>query len=177
MYQDIDSRNIAAAFNPRPLALITVADKAGRYNACTVAWTVPLSYEPPMVGVAFKHASKTKEILQDTGEFVINLCGEEQAELCRLFGQKSGRTYDKHELLVPYLCPSRNVRAPLIKGAISHIECRVSSVHDTGDHALIVADVACAQTSEAIDKGMLYATNNLLVIQRDEFGKVGDEIL
>jgi hypothetical protein len=49
---DVKGRDIAALLNPRPVVLITCCDRAGMPNVLSVAWTTPVSHEPPIIAVS-----------------------------------------------------------------------------------------------------------------------------
>lgn len=169
MYQVMNGRNIAAILNPRPLTIVTVKDAQGANNACTAAWTTPLSHEPPMVALALKHGSRTTQIIRETKQAVLNTLKPEQGDEARLFGTCSGNTVDKHALLEERIHKSHVVAAPSFKDALAHIECELQQELDTGDHVLFVFSVVAAWSSDNLQEDLLYSNNTLLVVQRDDF--------
>ena len=64
---------------PVPAVMVTVADKQGRDNIITVAWTGTVCTNPPMVYISVRPERYSYHMLQETGEFVMNLTTRELA--------------------------------------------------------------------------------------------------
>ena len=58
---------------PVPAVLVTVADRAGKPNIFTVAWTGTVCSDPPMVSISVRPERYSHQMIEETGEFVINL--------------------------------------------------------------------------------------------------------
>ena len=80
---------------PVPAVLVTVADKQGRVNAFTVAWTGTVCSDPPMVSISVRPERYSHHIIEETQEFVINLTTSSLAYATDYCGVKSGRDTDK----------------------------------------------------------------------------------
>ncbi len=64
---------------PLPAVLVTVADRMGKENVFTVAWTGTVCTNPPMVSISVRPERYSHHMIQETGEFVINLTTEKLA--------------------------------------------------------------------------------------------------
>ena len=64
---------------PLPAVLVSVADKAGKQNLFTVAWTGTVCSDPPMVSISVRPERYSYHMIEETGEFVINLTTEKLA--------------------------------------------------------------------------------------------------
>ena len=62
---------------PVPAVLVTVADKAGKDNIITVAWTGTICTNPPMVSISVRPERYSYHMIEETGEFVLNLSTKE----------------------------------------------------------------------------------------------------
>ena len=80
---------------PVPAAMVTVADKAGNTNIITIAWTGTVCSDPPMTYVSIKPERYSHHMVEETGEFVINLTTKDTAFATDYCGVKSGRDVDK----------------------------------------------------------------------------------
>ena len=58
---------------PLPAVLVSVGHTAEEYNMLTVAWTGTLCTEPPMCYISVRKERHSHDIIERTGEFVINL--------------------------------------------------------------------------------------------------------
>ena len=81
--------------NPVPAVMVSVADQNHRPNIITVAWAGTVCTNPPMVSISVRPSRYSYEIIEKTGEFVINLTNEKLAKACDYCGVISGRDVDK----------------------------------------------------------------------------------
>ena len=119
---------------PLPAVMVSVTDSGGRHNIITIAWAGTVCTNPPMVSISVRPERHSFRILQETGEFVINLTTRELVYATDYCGVKSGRDVDKFRELGLTALPAREVRAPLIGE-------RVRTVTPLGSHHMFLADV------------------------------------
>ena len=81
--------------NPVPAVMVSVTDKDGRSNIITVAWAGTVCTNPPMVSISVRPSRYSYKMIEDTGEFVINLTNESLVKACDYCGVVSGRDVDK----------------------------------------------------------------------------------
>jgi len=116
---------------PRPIALATTVDGAGRVNAAPFSFFNAVSSVPPVVvlGISPGDASgdgykDTERNIRDSGEFVVNLVDEALAErmnICAVDFPASIGELEKAELTP---LPSVGVRPPRIAQSPVSFECR-----------------------------------------------------
>ena len=70
---------------PLPAVMVSVADKEGNPNIITVAWAGTVCTNPPMVSISVRPSRYSYDIIEKTGEFVINLTPEKLALLNQLW--------------------------------------------------------------------------------------------
>lgn len=80
---------------PVPAVMVTVADRKGKDNIITVAWTGTICTNPPMAYISVRPERYSYHMIQETGEFVINLTTKDLAYATDFCGVKSGRDIDK----------------------------------------------------------------------------------
>ena len=133
---------------PLPVVLISTADRVGKKNVFTVAWTGTVCSDPPMVSISVRPERYSYHMIKETGEFVINLTTEELAYATDYCGVVSGRDIDKFEKL--HLTPEKAdiVKVPLIKESPVNIECLVKDVKALGSHDMFIAQVAAVHADE-----------------------------
>lgn len=110
---------------PLPAVMVSVSDKDGKNNIITVAWAGTICTNPPMVSISVRPERYSYHMIDETGEFVINLTNEDLAKASDYCGVRSGRDVDKFKEM--HLTPdeAQYVKAPLIKESPVNIECRV----------------------------------------------------
>ena len=82
---------------PVPSVLVTVANNAGEANVFTVAWAGTVCSDPAMVSISVRPERYSYQMIQETGEFVINLTTKDLAFATYYFGVRSGRNDNKFE--------------------------------------------------------------------------------
>lgn len=80
---------------PLPAVMVSVSDKDGKNNIITVAWAGTICTNPPMVSISVRPERYSYHMIDETGEFVINLTNEDLAKASDYCGVRSGRDVDK----------------------------------------------------------------------------------
>lgn len=169
----VTGRDISALLNPRPVVLVTCCDSAGTPNVMSAAWLTPISHDPPIVGISIGLNRHSHHLIEQTGEFVLNIVGHAFEEAVTLCGNCSGASSDKILQAGLRLQNSHSVHPPRIAGALGYLECRVIQKLDCGDHSLFVASVAYAEACDDCFSGVWQEASGdvLLCCQRDKFGR------
>ncbi|MCA9821749.1 MAG: flavin reductase family protein [Dehalococcoidia bacterium] len=141
---ETDSRRL---LNPGPVTLVSVAFRDER-NAAPVAWAMPLSMEPPLVGVALHPERHTTDMVRAAQEFAINIPGPAMLKQVHFLGSHSGRDVNKLEAASIEWFPGMRVGAPLLDGCLAWIECTVRDSIRFPDHTLFVGEVVRVQALE-----------------------------
>ena len=134
---------------PVPAVLVTVADQKGKDNIFTVAWTGTVCTNPPMAFISVKPERYSYHMIQETGEFVINLTTRQLSYAADFCGVRSGKEIDKFAFLNLTRQKASKVAAPLLGESPVNIECRVSQCLELGSHHMFLAEVAAVHASEA----------------------------
>ncbi len=133
---------------PLPVVMVSMTDRQGRNNIITIAWTGTVCTNPPMVSISVRPERYSYPILQDTGEFVINLTTRKLVYAADYCGVKSGREVDKFSKLGLTPLRADRVMAPLIGESPVNIECRVVQTMPLGSHCMFLAKVEAVHAGE-----------------------------
>lgn len=133
---------------PLPAVMVSVADKQGNSNIITVAWTGTVCTNPPMVSISVRPERHSYHMIEETGEFVINLTTEKLAYATDYCGVRSGRDIDKFKEMKLTREKAEFVKAPLIKESPVNIECRVVKKEELGSHHMFLAEVLAVHVNE-----------------------------
>ena len=134
---------------PLPAVMVSVADKEGNSNIITVAWAGTVCTNPPMVSISVRPERYSYHMIDETGEFVINLTTEKLAYATDYCGVRSGKDVDKFKEL--HLTPEKAeyVNAPLIAESPVNIECKVVKKETPGSHHIFLAEVKAVHVDDA----------------------------
>ncbi|MCP8307620.1 MAG: flavin reductase family protein [archaeon] len=152
---------------PRPMVLITCIDSSGKPNIIPVAWTMPISFNPPMVAISIALTRYSHKLIKETREFVINIPTKELVKHIDYLGSVSGKDVDKFKASNLTALPAKKVKPPLIGECVAHIECELVSKLDTGDHTIFIGKVVAAQANEDAFKNY-YDLDNVKIVLRHE---------
>ncbi len=136
--------------NPVPAVLVSCADKEGNANIITIGWTGVACSDPATVYISVRPERYSHKMIEETGEFVINLTTEKLVKAVDFCGVRSGAKVDKWEKCKLTKAPASKVKAPLIAESPVNIECRVKEVLRLGSHDMFIAAV------EAVDVDKKY---------------------
>ncbi len=125
--------NFYRLLHPKVVFLLTSISKEGVPNVMACAWATPVSEEPPMIIVCVAKEHYTAELILETAEFAINIPTKDMEKAIWLCGSKSGREVDKFKRANLEIIPSTKIKAPLIKGCASYIECKLHQTIDAGE--------------------------------------------
>ena len=155
MRKTLDEMEARRLLTGGPVVLVTTSWHA-KTNVMPVAYAMPLSFKPPLVGIAVHPSRHTHDMIRFSEEFAINVPGRSLIHHVQYLGSVSGKELDKFELTKLPTFRARKVEAPLIEGCIGYIECGLEDALRIGDHTLFVGRVVAASVDdEAFDETWL----------------------
>jgi flavin reductase (DIM6/NTAB) family NADH-FMN oxidoreductase RutF len=117
------------------VTVVTTLDGDERPVGLTVSAFCSVSLHPPLVLVCIDHRSEANDAVRRSGLFAVSVLSEDQEAVSRRFAAP-GRAK-----LEGFAFATGRRGLPLVPGALAHLECRVRSFHDEGDHAVWVGEV------------------------------------
>lgn len=161
---------------PLPAVMVSVADKQGNSNIITVAWAGTVCTNPPMVSISVRPERYSYHMIEESGEFVINLTTEELAYATDYCGVRSGRDVDKFKEMKLTKEKAEFVKTPLIKESPVNIECRVVKKEELGSHHMFLAEVLAVHVDDDfLDEKNRFAleTTKPIVYVHGEYFRLG----
>ncbi len=133
--------------NHGPVTIVTSAH-GGRRNLMAAAWTMPLDFSPPKVCVVIDRNTLTRELVEASGCFVLNLPCRTQAQTTLDVGSLGGRDVPSGDKFAHYglaTRPASRIEAPLLEGCVGWLECRVvAEPHNQQAYDLFIGEVVAA---------------------------------
>ena len=123
---------------PVPAVMVSCARAGETPNIVTLAWVGTVNSDPPMCSISVRKERFSHGIIRDSGEFVINLCGQDQLRATDYCGVKSGRDEDKFAACGLTAVPVPGFAAPAIGECPVYLACRVQSIQELGSHDLFL---------------------------------------
>lgn len=142
--------------NHGPTVLVTSAHSEQR-NIMAAAWNMPLDFDPPKIAIVIDKNTYTRELIEASGTFAINVPCRAQAALTSQVGSSSGRELlekspdNKFEAFnLPTFAASK-IEAPLLEGCVAWLECKIiPEPHIQNTYDLFLAEVIAAQVDSRV---------------------------
>lgn len=149
---------------PVPAVMVSCAcpDADPRPNIITIAWAGTVNSEPPMVSVSIRKNRYSHDLVQRSGEFVVNLVDEAHCRAVDFCGVRSGKDVDKWQSCG--LTPMQAIgmeHAPAIAECPAYLACKVRQVIELGSHDLFIGEVVGVQVRDD-----LFAQDGSLHLER-----------
>lgn len=114
---------------PRPIALVTTVDEAGRPNAAPFSFFNVLSAEPALVVLGIEHRpdkrrKDTTHNIRVTEEFTVNIVDDAMAHAMNVCGVPFPPDVDELSQAGLAILPGVHVKCPRIAAAPAALECR-----------------------------------------------------
>ena len=117
------------------VTIITTKGADGTPYGLTANAFTSLSLDPPLCIVCVDRKAESFAHFYDSKVFTVNILTTEQEDLSNRFAKSGG---DKFTGVATV--PGHH-GAPLIEGALAHIECRITDTLEGGDHVIHVGQV------------------------------------
>lgn len=131
--------------NHGPTVLVSSAHE-GVSNVMAAAWSMPLDFDPPKVSVVIDKSTLTRQLVESSGRFVLNIPTRSIAQQVLGVGTDSAKTVPnkltKHHMK---LFSVSGVASPLVQGCVAWLDCQVQpEPHNQTSYDLFIATVVAA---------------------------------
>lgn len=142
MKRTISDLNTAYRYLYPRLTVLVSSGTLHKPNALAIAWSCPLSINPPLIGVSITKKRYSHEIIRQHKNFVVNIPNITQVEGSHYIGSISGRKEPQKLKHAGFTIEASNkVKAPRIKECKINLECELQRIIITGDHDLFIGEV------------------------------------
>ncbi|MGY3677182.1 flavin reductase family protein [Streptomyces sp. TE33382] len=139
----LDSKQLRATFGafPTGVTVVTVGGDAPR--GMTANSFASVSLAPPLVLFCVNKDAVMHHNLEHASTFSVSVLGAGQEKVARHFANRS-RPAGAGQFDIVGWTPGQVSAAPLIEGAVAHLECSKWQVYDGGDHTIFLGKVLTA---------------------------------
>ena len=160
MTGEVELRRVLGHFATGVTVVTTMT--AGQPYGLTVNAFASLSLDPAQVLVCLKRGSRSYAAFGGATHFAVNVLGEDQVSLSRLFASDRERKFEG----LAY-SPGALSGSPLLEGAHARLECAVAARLDVaGTHAIVVGSLLGYDLGDGLP----------LVFHRGRYHRLGDQI-
>lgn len=114
-----------------PGLLLVSVDSKGKPNVMTIgAGSIGPILNRPIFTIWIRPSRYTYKLIEETGDFTVNVPAIGMEEIVSYCGTVSGRDHDKFREKNLTAVPSRFVKSPVIEECIIHYECKIIHKND-----------------------------------------------
>jgi len=168
----VELRRCYKLLNHGPTTLIASAAR-GRTNVMAADWVMPIDFEPPLIAVVLASGTLTRELVDQSREFTLNLPTAAMVDAVHAVGRVSGNDVDKVARYELTTSPASRVSAPFVEGCVGWLECRVKAYPDMETQLdLFVAEVTAAWADDRafVDGEWRFGEESLRTIHHESKG-------
>ncbi len=122
---------------PSGIFIVTAARGSIR-SAYVGSWIQQAAFDPPAITIAINKQRPLLHLLEPSGGVGVNILGRRQSPLYGRF--EAGFTLAE-DPFVGVALETAITGAPLLREAFAYLDCRVRTMVDAGDHAVVLAEV------------------------------------
>jgi flavin reductase (DIM6/NTAB) family NADH-FMN oxidoreductase RutF len=116
------------------VTVVTALTGQDRPTGVTMNAIAPLSLDPPQFLINLDLGSETLAAISVSRRFCINFLRADQGAVSGCFARRGAEKFEG-------IAHARGkLDMPVIEGCIAHVECAVSAIHYSGDHAIVIGD-------------------------------------
>ena len=136
---------------PVPAVMVSCKgmEQGAKPNIITLAWTGTVCSDPVMLSISVRPERYSHDIIESSGEFVVNLVTESLTRACDWCGVRSGKDYDKFKEMKLSCYESDFMSTPAINESPVNIYCKVQDILRLGSHDMFLAEVVGVTVDEA----------------------------
>ena len=124
---------------------IVTASHANQYHGMTVNSFASISLDPPLVAISLQTASRTHDVVARAGVFGVTILSASQQELSERFADRQATMGER---LTGLELETLVTGAPLIKGGLACMDCRVTRSIPCGANTLFIAEVLAVRSDD-----------------------------
>ena len=166
---------------PVPAVMVSCKGKeqGAKPNIITLAWAGTVCSDPVMLSISVRPERYSHDIIEKSGEFVVNLVTEDLTRACDWCGVRSGKDFDKFKEMKLSCYESEFMSTPAINESPVNIYCKVKDILRLGSHDMFLAEVVGVTVDEAYmdenGKFNLEATK-LIAYSHGEYFAIGKKL-
>ncbi|MDX1914980.1 MAG: flavin reductase family protein [Methylophilus sp.] len=148
----VNYKNTYRLLNHGPTVLVSVAH-IGKRNIMAAAWVCALDFDPPKITAVIDKNTYTRELIEASGSFAINVPCVAQIDMVKQVGSCSGHDMvaDKFAQFNIPTFAAQQISAPLVEGCVAWLECKIiPEPHNQNTYDLFIAEVVAAYADERV---------------------------
>lgn len=122
------------------VAVVTAADREGVRAGCTINSFTSISLAPELVMFSLMRTLLSLPVFRDATRYAVNFLAADQQSLSHRFAKRGEDKWTQTSFF------EGGNGAPVLSGALAHIECELHQLVEAGDHFLFLCRVTAFAT-------------------------------
>jgi flavin reductase (DIM6/NTAB) family NADH-FMN oxidoreductase RutF len=114
-------------------------------HGMTVSSFTSVSLDPHLVAISLMKNSRTHDFVIDAGNFGITILSSAQKKISEIFAGQIPDYENRFEDLESW---TMTTGAPLLKGGLAYLDCKLTTVYDYGTNSLVIGEVLDAKVGD-----------------------------
>jgi flavin reductase (DIM6/NTAB) family NADH-FMN oxidoreductase RutF len=161
-------KNLLKATRMVPCSVILLSAGTKEKRDAMTATAMFVAEDLPLLTISLAKTSACRDLIEKTGECVLNVASTTQVDLARKLGATHGRDMDKFTEFQIQAAKTSKIKAPSIGGSFANLECKVITSHQAGNYVVYLAEVVACNVDD---------NKTPMVWHRDRFFAVDKEIV
>jgi flavin reductase (DIM6/NTAB) family NADH-FMN oxidoreductase RutF len=145
---DVDSFKAALGSFATGVTLATTTG-GGELHGVTANAVMSVSLDPPLVLLSIQYGTRMYGALRASDNFALSVLSREQRDIAKYFSDSSRPHGTLAFERFPYQLGITG--APLLDGAIAHVDCRIVDVYPAGDHVLFIGNAVFVSSRHDVE--------------------------
>jgi flavin reductase (DIM6/NTAB) family NADH-FMN oxidoreductase RutF len=143
---------LANAYRVTPTGLYLISSAyQGKRNVQFAFRALGISDDPPLLVIGIQDKNFSREVIQQSSEFVVNVCSQNQLHAVDKSRDMSGRNVeDKFVALGLDTLPAKHVQAPLVAGCHANVECKLVNTMEVEGLYLFVGQALASYIDDQV---------------------------
>jgi len=133
-----------------PCSVVLLSVGNGKKKDAMTATSMFVSENPPLFVVSVDRGHLTHALIEETGQFVLNIASVSQAKLAMKLGSTRGDKVDKFKKFAIETEKATVVSAPIITGSFASIECNVLTSFPVSTYTVYLASAENFKVNESL---------------------------
>lgn len=156
----IDIEEFKAALGSFATGVTLATTAAGtELHGVTASAVVSVSLEPPLVLLSIQSGTRMHAALRLSDNFALNVLAATQRDIALYFADSSQTHSTAAFSLFPFHLG--HTGAPLLDGALAHVDCRTVEAHVAGDHTLYIGRAVHVESTSGLPP-LIYFKGDLI---------------
>jgi flavin reductase (DIM6/NTAB) family NADH-FMN oxidoreductase RutF len=148
----VDNSTFRTAMNRWASGVAIVTTQCGQTRAgLTVSSFTSLSLNPPLVLVCIDCTSRSLALIRESGRFAVNILADSQQDIARRFAAR-----DSDDRFSVGVWRTAGTGVPLLDNALGSFDCALVTMHNGGDHKIVIGLVQSTQSTATGSEPLLY---------------------